>query len=284
MAEIHDMRAMMEAIKHKVFTYSTLIIGAGEGKPFAPIGTGTLVLIEGRHSLLTAAHVWEAVERFPRVALVNASNHPSAVAENRDLFTKRFVTPYPKGDAIRFGPDLALLEVPAPYARRLEATGKAFYNLSKRRAERLESPLDTRAGWVIVGALIDDSFERRGTQPDGAEQMYTDLALIWSRVRATHERRGFDYIDLALDNKLSGDFPLSYGGVSGAGLWRVGKRDGDRLEWPDEGPVELEGVVFLYHAPQPEPEDEVIRSHGRRSVYDVAIASSGLLPSVPPKE
>jgi hypothetical protein len=285
MRQIEDTDAMLRAVKQKVYTYSTLILGATPDRPFGPLGTGTLVRVAGRQCLLTAAHVWEAAEQYQGVALTNSSSHPSAVAVDRDYFTPRFLTPFPKGEAILWGPDLALIEIPLLYASNLEATGKAFYDLTRRRAERLEVPLDVRSGnWVIVGALFDENFTVTGPQPDGGEGLETTLTLIGSRVRSTHERRGFDCIDIALDNKLSDGFPVSYGGISGAGLWRVGTRFGEKIAWPNDGPVELEGVAFFYHKPDPEPEDEVIRCHGRRSVYDIALKGSGLLPADPPKE
>jgi len=197
---------MLLAIKDKILSYSTLLVGADPGQPYYPLGSGTHVRVGDHQCLLTAAHVWTFAQRFKRFGLVNGSLQPSAVVEDRQLFAEVFLTDAidPKDSvATAWGPDVALIGIPDFYAGRLEATGKVFYDLLRRRHERLGTPLDINAGlWVILGSLVDDSFKREGIRQDGGEAMAVDLALLRSRVRGTQQRRGFDYIDIALDNAI----------------------------------------------------------------------------------
>jgi hypothetical protein len=273
--------AMMTAMKDKISCFSTLVLYKDTRGLPQFYGSGTLVRVADRDCLLTAAHVWEQAGRFERVALATGgATRGQALAIERDLFVPLHVSPRPTGGWNQWGPDVALIAIPAPYASSLRAAGKAFYNLSMRRADALATPVKPGEGiWFIVGGLGETAVSR-GRQADGADGLYLDLAALGSRVRATTTRGGLDYIDVSLSNKLDPDFPASYGGLSGSGLWCVGETRGTEVHWQDGGPVTLEGVVFLYRDVVGAPEDEIIRCHGRRSVYDHLLTVAGFPASL----
>lgn len=73
----------------------------------------------------------------------------------------------------------------------------------------------------------------------------------------------FDYVELPLTPKRVDGFPNKYGGISGAGLWRLGEaNDADRtVTWT--GTVSLQGVAFYHRRSEP----EIARCHGTQSIY-----------------
>jgi hypothetical protein len=102
------------------------------------------------------------------------------------------------------------------------------------------------------------------------------LGVYESKVQDDTRTGGLDLVGLSLSNKQTDNFPTSYGGLSGSGLWRVGARGDDGLiRWSPDDPIYLEGVVY-FHDPTVEP--EVIRCHGRRSIYDYLLTKDGLRP------
>lgn len=268
--------AMMAAVKDKISCFSTLVLYKDtRGAPLFH-GSGTLVRVGQQDCLLTAAHVWEQAGKYERVALATGgATRGQAIAVERDAFVPLHISPRPGGGWNEWGPDLALVAVPPPYAADLRVAGKTFYNLSMRRADALATAVKPGEGiWFIVGGL-GETVVSRGRQPDGADGLHLDLAALASRVRATTTHGGLDYVDVSLSNKLDPDFPGSYGGLSGSGLWCVGETRGTEVHWQDGGPVTLEGVVFLHRDVVGAPEDEIIRCHGRRSVYDHLLTAAG---------
>ena len=87
----------------------------------------------------------------------------------------------------------------------------------------------------------------------GAKSANLDVCLLVSKLRAKHERGGFDYVDISLDTKGEPELPRSYGGLSGSGLWQL-----------QDGSVSLEGVAFYQSQ---EETKQYVRCHARKSIY-----------------
>jgi hypothetical protein len=298
MADITDPVAIMTAVKDKIVCYSTLIFysePSGPGlKPREFGGSATLVRVGGKTCLLTAAHVWQRRDGFQKIALTdNAGPHIQALSQDlafagEPLYRPLHVSDRPDGGWDEWGPDIALIEIPALHARSL--TGKTFYDLDKHREERLAVPFDPKSScFYVVGGLLE-TVKETGPQPDGSNQMYVELSVLTSSVVGTPQRDGRGYVDLSLSDKVMGDFPVSYEGVSGAGLWRVGQRGPDgHVHWrrgdhkkrddPDD-PIHLEGVAFYYHGPHPTPADERIRCQDKSSFFSLR-ATSDAAPDPP---
>jgi hypothetical protein len=205
-------------------------------------GSATLVSTEGRRCLLTAEHVWRLVQDSGETVFLSRDQ---AVSASRDT------------------PDLALLEIPDLHADVAEER-KAFYDLDRRRAAALSSKAAHHTGlWAVVGAAADHC--RFG--PDGWEmQMYA----LGSTITETHDRDGFDYLDLRIDRERHPDQPGTYRGLSGTGLWRCSlKRSPTGRVECDQ--VALEGVAFYEDRQTP----GFIRCHGRVSIYGRALGASG---------
>jgi hypothetical protein len=83
----------------------------------------------------------------------------------------------------------------------------------------------------------------------------------------TSQRIGdHDYFDFPVSYEARPVAPVSWGGMSGGGLWQVPlKQEGNSLR--HLSPL-LSGILF-YQQPTSETECGV-RAHGRRSVYEVA--------------
>jgi hypothetical protein len=230
-------------------------------------GSGTFVRAGGRSCLLTAAHVWRRVRRRECVLLgidhsVSATkDHPLAI-ETRFTDVRYLSAESPSEE---WGPDLALITLPdlhADFAR----NNKAFYDLDRRRGEAITSTVDHTTGlWAMVGApsehcgFVNDEF---------VMQTY----VLGSTIANWTVREDFDYLDFAIKRKGRPKLVESYGGYSGAGLWRCG------LQRMASGKVEctqyaLEGVAFFQGPEQDADEDTFIRCHGRASIYRHALSA-----------
>lgn len=97
-----------------------------------PLGSGTLVRVGRARGIITAAHVWEAMECHDRVGFylnsTRRSEIQSALALTSDLVTT-IVEAKPRDEA---GPDLAFIKLPDRTASLLEMHG-VFLNVDRHR-------------------------------------------------------------------------------------------------------------------------------------------------------
>lgn len=267
-----DELRLQAAAANQIWCFSTTLFCApGLNETFVPSGSGTFVLVNGKPALLTAAHVWERIrgdDLRKQVSFAIGNGH-EAVTMNTLVLSELYRSPRPKKWTAE-GPDIALVGIPDRDAARLRAAGKAFYDLSKRRAE--PAPRDEKTGaWVVVGAPATWMETTGLRRPDGAQSISADLTVL-SRadIRGGSLQGGFDYCDLWLG---SGGVLTSYEGLSGAGLWWVGDRlDSERLTW-DGSAVTLTGVAY-YHSAD-DPEGQFLRCHGHASIYGRVLNALG---------
>ena len=233
--------------------HTTSLFGAEiNGQP-AYRGTATLVSAGGP-CLLTAAHVWEELRQFTLIGL-SLGDGREPVAIRREFVVERFVS---QRGTPEWGPDLALIGIPELKASELRAH-KAFYNLDRRRPAALETAPYTGGGmWGVLGAAAEQaSF--------AADVAILPTNLFVSVITATTEQSVYDYLDLAIRVGGSPGLPTSYGGLSGAGLWRYELTKSESTgRVAVAGRPSLEGVAF-YQGPG--SDRSFIRCHGRRSVY-----------------
>lgn len=207
---------LMEAAFEKIWHYSTSLFGAGN-TPLTYRGSGTLVRAGDWRCLLTAAHVWEALARHHEVGLSVDGRQPAVTVLSAGL---RCLHSSSRRMA-EWGPDLALIEILPADAARLEAAGKTFYDLTRRRGDALAEPLQTDSGlWFLVGAP-GESVTYHGRQPDGAMRAYAEVIVIASTIRNTHTHGGLDYIDLSLHDKRMPGFPDRKGPRAWGGGYRI---------------------------------------------------------------
>lgn len=201
--------ATNEHIKHFAVGFVKI---EGEEHDILPAGSGTLVTAGGRHAILTADHVLEALPRSGEFGLV----FPIAGTEPRP---HRYRLDAAKVQKIRVaqasydrnGPDLGLLVLGSPDVTKLETT-KTFYNLGKRRERMLSAPPAIElGGWFLVGVAAE------WTSDLPPERGFTRAKAFWGVcgagvVVSERDEGAYDYFDF--EAKYSGLYegPESYQG------------------------------------------------------------------------
>lgn len=177
------------------------------------IGSGTLVEIDGTHHILTAAHVWHETRDAEQIMLT-LTDYPSAFSIRREnISTKELWNP--KGH--EWGPDLALLRLPLPCVSRI-AAHKSFLNLSRERATLASCPPSTAKGYWAVTGMVGEFSEVQPRPEVRIIDANIQARAFFSVIHQTHQRNGYDYLDLGAKLELTG-VPSSFCGVSGGGLW-----------------------------------------------------------------
>jgi hypothetical protein len=252
---------LLDEMREKLWTYTASAFGVEGDRPLYG-GTVTCVTAVNQPYLLTAAHVWRVLRRGERFALSLESDR-LLVPIRRDSVDVSVLA----GDdgPPELGPDLALIRLPASVAFDI-GNVKAFYNLDRRLAEAVATPVDHEAGlWAIIGAPAEQS-------TFGAREAILRITLFGSGVDNAVERDGFDYLDLSFNHEGRADLPRSYGGLSGSGLWQIAitmSAATGEVSWP--GQASLEGVAF-YQSPSVDDRG-FIRCHGRKSIYVRAMSA-----------
>ncbi len=235
--------------------------------PLRLIGSGTLVRIDTTHCVLTAAHVWQAAERFPAVGL-SLTSYDSWFHISRDHIVARTCS----SELGAFGPDLALLELPSISVGRIKAH-KTFLNLVQQRQAFLTDPLELDLGiWAVTGMSGAES--EINAQPEEKSLIANVQGRAsFSGVRTKFKRDDWDYVDVSADLGLVGA-PPTFGGVSGGGLWQMplALSKTNEPSWP--GRKGFHGVA--YWQTWPEDNHRLIRCHGPESIFQTAWRAWGL--------
>jgi hypothetical protein len=213
--------------------------------------SGSLVTFDHRYFVLTATHVWAALQKSPTI-------HCSAIANvTHDFnFPREALRPCSLDDHLEkalvagqklkeFDADLTLLELHAADRRRME-TRSSFFPLEREPAMEMNDWMTIGAPGVLArqdaGQINTLFFEIRGIFIDTLAQ--------------EAERDGLDFLrGLPYPDPSS---PIQdYRGMSGGGLWSLSyyptKAAGERYE------VFLIGVIFYQY-------DKEIRCLGRKAI------------------
>lgn len=190
------------------------------GDDAAPLGSGTLVKIGSAHGIVTAAHVWDVVEREPRVGFYQNPLRRSEIQSTYEATLNLVPIRIGKSPYAEAGPDLAFIKLPEAKVPLLQMHG-TFLNVDRHQqltAERDQSD-DYRLD-AVVGMV--EEWEKAVTTANRGKvicfNVLTNVGHAQKMLGA--ELEGDRYLfepaageDLAL--------PSSYGGVSGGGLFRV---------------------------------------------------------------
>jgi len=233
-----------------------------------PIGSGTLVEIEGTYHILTAAHVWHKTSGAEQIVLP-LSDYPSSFSIRRENISAKELW---FDNDNEWGPDLALLRLARPFVSTIEAH-KSFLNLSRERATLAScAPATAKGYWAVTGMVGE--FNEVQPRPEARSiEANIHARAFFSAIHQTHERNGYDFLDASANLKLPG-VPSSFGGVSGGGLWEVGlsMTKSGNISW--DGRRHFRGVAFWQLADA--DGRQVIRCHGPRSIFEKAWESWGL--------
>jgi hypothetical protein len=216
-------------------------------------GTGTLVIADGVHFILTAAHVWEEVLR--RADKIGITIRTGRELPNEFLMDVAAITPcaLPKtGGWDEWGPDIILLRIPPFYVGTIQAF-RSFYRLNGPAPTLTDT--DHVEIWMLCGA------------PQALGEFAQTKAHLNARTFqvievARHNRDEFDYTDF-LVHWSSSQISPNFGGVSGGGLWKVlvcAEPSTGKVDWV----ASLEGVAF-YHV-STVGDHGVLRCHGPKSI------------------
>ncbi|MCR6654683.1 MAG: hypothetical protein NVV63_02480 [Opitutus sp.] len=233
------------------------------GWPGELVGSGTFVRVNGRSGILTAAHVWDHLyenrEKNREITLLVARGfHSFSVPVN-------LCTPHlsieRKTD--EWGPDIQFIELPPHKASQIAAT-KSFAEISALADKRFA----TASSDVGFGCIMGFPAEQSKRTDYGPDKVALELrGGFLSGIENETVRGEFDYVETLATPDVT-DQPKSFGGVSGAGLWRVtlrlkkGRPIGEAEIDPD---FALAGVAF-YEEPTPNG-GKLIRYHGPRTIY-----------------
>jgi hypothetical protein len=225
-------------------------------------GSGTLVSVAGFRAILTADHVLSGDDNHPPLPegfglILLPRNeqqcHRVIIEGSRRIQIGR-------GSEPSKGPDLALVVLGPTDAAKLEAMGKVFYNLSKRRDRMLNGPplLNERSALILcgmVGEWTKDVKHFRG--------LCGPVVLAERR-----EEQAYDYlsVEILYDNAYTGP-NKSFGGCSGGSLWQA------ILKNRDAGVV-IEELLFVgvpFYESGNDKGRGTIECHGPRSIYQTLV-------------
>lgn len=257
-----------EAIRQETKHYSVpLVIND------IPIGSGTLVEIDGSHGVLTAEHVVRYPKRQDLWLTNNSHKGPKLLIPPMDSpgeivfesYALRVLTTERKRDD--FGPDLALIVLP-PSGMLNEIRGRrSFYPLAREpEAKFREAGHDT--GFVAFCGF-PASIQKQDVPTLGFTQVIQLGGFAFLTGPEKYEDKDeWDYFELGVRREEMGEVGDSFGGVSGGGVWRVPvyrKKDAAEGEEYYQNRT-LAGVAFYEENHLPHGRF-FVRAHGPKSMY-----------------
>ena len=185
------------------------------------------------------------------------------------------------------GPDIAWMRIAEEDARKLERHGGIFHNWrqsEETRAEEMRKQGRQQAGLWACGRVHEKSEKLRVVEREKltlcamARQVFREGPALepedgWDRFDYTLELYGrpkteqSDWGKAAQDpavEKILHEDPVSWGGMSGGGIWVVGKKQGDDLFQ-----CSLAGVIYAQYPPNSNKPELKLRAHGIGSINRV---------------
>lgn len=182
------------------------------------IGTGTLVSVDDKRCILTAAHVIDEFESTDALGVAMPS--PVALEVHRlEVHCDYVQRAYAESIGTET-PDIGIFILRGNYAS-IISSKKSFYNLNVQKQEILDSPPDCDSPiWVLAGT--PDAWSRTGgpERTFGSTREFT-LLLGFGAVELSSRRCDFKCFDFMVDGPEDSGIPKSFGGCSGGGLWYV---------------------------------------------------------------
>lgn len=211
-----------DRIGRELGDYTVAFIASKSGE-LRPAGSGTLVSFRDSYYVLTAAHVWygrdgraDGLRHADRILIPLKENQPTRFSITPDQIVPFGVEIPPKWN--EWGPDIVMLRLPSERIGSIQAVGRSFYNLSKKKEMRIDC-VETA---FLMGAPSERGvFTAAGAFPELQAMLLIKSTGRYLALRSSDAvRQEFDYIDVGIDNTLPG-IAKRFGGVSGGGLWNV---------------------------------------------------------------
>lgn len=223
------------------------------------IGSGTLIDLSGKKCILTAQHAIDAFPKEGNIGFIISERLHKYLLDVQSLTMVKIG----KGGNDRLGPDLGIIVLPQNHIGNIKAY-KSFYNIEKNRDRMINSPPANDMGvWCISG--IPD-IETKVVEPkSGFDQVKVFLEFCgFGEIGNQYEIGEYDYFDFEVQYNDQTDSPISFGGVSGGGLWQViiAQKENGELVMKE---VILSGVAF--YQTELAGNKRTIKCHGRNSVF-----------------
>ena len=254
-AHIKNSPELRLGIVREIGSYSVALFArtpTSKGQKYQLAGSGTLVIVDGTHYILTAAHVWEDVLKHgSQIGL----SMPEGISHSFWLDVSAVTAAglrAPNNIWNEWGPDLVLLRIPPEYLGTIKAY-KIFYDLLR------DGKVDFTRDHAIVDMIIGAPYALGQFTPHHAEIAIAGL-FTKGNLRY-HEHGGFDYLDCQL-LPLEPDNFKDFGGISGGGLWEISFYSSPSGM---ERIYRLNGVAF-YQLHTGDAEPRSIRCHGPKSI------------------
>jgi hypothetical protein len=260
--------SVIEAIERETKHYTVpLVINE------TPLGSGTLVVIDGYFGILTAEHVVRHPHKS-ELHLTNVSHKgPRLVIPPMDFpariefesFSLRVVTTNRKRDD--YGPDLAFIIMPPSGALSELRARRSFYPLAKAPNQKTEEALQD-TGFVAFCGFLGSKWTEEPPELGFSKVNQLGGYAFLTGPEKYQERNGWDYYELGIRREQMGDFGDSFGGVSGGGVWRVpvSLKKGDAIGKEYFERMTFAGVAFYEENHLPNGRF-FVRTHGPRSIY-----------------
>lgn len=242
-----------ERIGRNVGNFSVALFGVNDSPDFrnvSLVGSGTLVLLNKAHYVLTAAHVWRnGLSKFRSTGLTLKEDVDhcfpilNAAIDVREM---------PETKLDEWGPDIALLRIPEMKVGSIEAH-RVFYNLDKDRKGTEKDCLRARILNGTPGVLAKGVGKIQVVEIHG---MYVSIDADF------YDHDKFDLIDFDMDTTLP-QVIKDFRGVSGGGVWDVQifpTGDGKKFDSTET----LVGVAF--HQLGLKDNIQTVRCHGPRTI------------------
>lgn len=258
--------SLLETIKSDISTFTigfSKIIGENESEDIKLLGTGTLVKVGTSHAILTAQHVLKLLPTEGRLGLIISQR---VGRETIDIQGIRYLE-IARGSNDCEGPDLAVVILSSSIASTIAAR-KNFYDLTKHRERALVNSPDRQYGvWCNIGFIDENTVEKPGR--DGYQKIkgFFMLCGFGGPDEPPIKRGEFDYISMPVTYGSSQDIPISFGGMSGGGVWQIQLIQDEGKEMK-AGELLLSGVVF--YQDQLANDRRNVICHYRDSVYKTA--------------
>jgi hypothetical protein len=222
------------------------------------IGSGTFIKINTVQGILTANHVIDLLsDKSDKVGLILVEGRHRYVIQRYHIDLLHIAIPTNEED----GPDLAFIKIPPEIAREISHY-KGFINLSADRDEILSKPPLLNEGiWFVSGT--PNEFTMEGPKIERPSKIFRPFCWTCEANR-TYKKGDYDYIEADVHYDRGENLPISFGGISGGGLWQVivQKKGKDELI-----PLKfiLSGVAYY----QSKLSDNLrfVKFHGRESIY-----------------
>ena len=217
----------------------------------------SLIAVHGKSGLLTARHVWEAARKRPILGV--ALNDRILRLETAGLYAFA-----PARDGLLEGekaevPDLAFVYLHPEHRATIQACGRVFYSIDRRRQSTQFDLFGDDGFYVVVGSPIE--------RIDIVNARIASLTYD-TEISRQLQQSGWDYIFVNLNIEGNPEIPNDYKGVSGGGLWRVKFLASPDLKnfWIEDPArdIILVGVNFY----QTDIPGRQLIAHGPKSIYE----------------